>query len=652
MILPNRIIKNKPPRMSFLKAFSPRDSRYFPTSFIKRVFQEGEGHRRKDSLTGLNRLPTFWVRSNAISILSTPEEFYETLLKHSSQATDRVSLASLYLGTGKLEQQLLNTLADRYCTQSHLKVRVVMDGNRGTRFERPNRDSKGNKGNDTDTVQSHSAATLFQSVMSSMQPTSKNAMSQFRVGLFNMPLKPNDWFAHFILPRLPPRYNELLTTFHLKAYVFDDTLIMSGANLSNDYFTSRQDRYWVIQNASLANLYHEMIDILYDTSIDVNHMNTTRSNTNPNKNIEAKHETSKLTNLENTQHIKHRQPPTSLNNTTDYEKMHLKLEALMRPQVRASKWSTFEEGAQEQTSTPSPSKGWACIRPSIQCAALGMRHDETMTKGLMERLDDMGDDRIVHGSGSGVKDHIQPSTVYVSTGYLNFHNHYKQLLLQMRTNISIIAASPKANGFFTASGISSSLPVAYSLIAQRLYREAQKYARHLPARQSFEINEYEREEWTYHAKGLWFTEEQEQRQEELDRTDWYDPDDTQVWVDANDAVKGGKDDGKDDVNDGSLEKKVDENTLDGTSGGSLTLVGSPNFGHRSVERDFESSLLVVTEDKELRTEMERELQQLISYTSPVDAATFEQQDRKLKGLFNWSHGWWISIASRLVRGWM
>ena len=60
-----------------------------------------------------------------------------------------------------------------------------------------------------------------------------------------------DWFAHFILPRLPPRYNELLTTFHLKAYVFDDTLIMSGANLSNDYFTSRQDRYWVIQNAIL-----------------------------------------------------------------------------------------------------------------------------------------------------------------------------------------------------------------------------------------------------------------------------------------------------------------------------------------------------------------------------------------------------------------
>ena len=90
----------------------------------------------------------------------------------------------------------------------------------------------------------------------------------------------------------------------------------------------------------------------------------------------------------------------------------------------------------------------------------------------------------------------------------------------------------------------------------------------------------------------------------------------------------------------------------GMSGGSLTLIGSPNFGCRSVERDFESSLLIVTEDKELKIEMEREINQLMAYTSPVEATTFTKKGRKLSGLFNWSHGWWISPASRLVKGFM
>ena len=83
----------------------------------------------------IQRLPTFWVKSKSITILSTPKEFYDTLMTHSEQATTRVSLASLYLGTGKLEEELLCTLCENYCRQDNLKVRVVMDRNRGTRLD-------------------------------------------------------------------------------------------------------------------------------------------------------------------------------------------------------------------------------------------------------------------------------------------------------------------------------------------------------------------------------------------------------------------------------------------------------------------------------------------------------------------------------------
>ena len=78
----------------------------------------------------------------------------------------------------------------------------------------------------------------------------------------DMPLSEGDIFTRLVRPRLGARYNELLHTFHLKAYAFDDTVIMSGANLSNDYFTDRQDRYWVFRCRALADFYHELVDAL------------------------------------------------------------------------------------------------------------------------------------------------------------------------------------------------------------------------------------------------------------------------------------------------------------------------------------------------------------------------------------------------------
>jgi CDP-diacylglycerol--glycerol-3-phosphate 3-phosphatidyltransferase len=637
------------------------------------------------------RLPTFWVKTSDVTILSTPQEFYDTLLKHSRTATQRVSLASLYMGTGTLEQALVNNLCKNYCQQDHLKVRIVMDGNRGTRVERstvvldedppPTATTATTAATTatTATTKPHSAATLFQSsLLSAATRTPKKDnidhthLSDFRVGLFNMPLKTNDWFAKFVLPHLPPRYNELLTTFHLKAYVFDDTLIMSGANLSNDYFTSRQDRYWVIKNKALASLYHDIIDILYDASNDIDDVLGPQGSPSPSKS--------------NSPTPPSPLPPKPKHAPISPGTMKIKLEQLMLPKDRNLEWSTFEKEAQAHTSfTSPPSKGWACIRPSLQCAALEVRDDEIMTKGLLERLNHMGEERTRQEYN---RQPHPPPTTYVSTGYLNFHDHYKALLLKMCTNVHLLTASPSANGFFTASGISGSLPMAYSLIEQRLYAQIQHYTRNDNAPRSFLIHEYQQHNWTYHAKGLWFAEEQEQQEEQkeqeeqeqqkknkdngvhtsdgegnygktpVDRENWYVPDDNHPsWGTTADGTLRGVESKQEQVKQkrersGRGGGNKTRGSSHGMSGGSLTLIGSPNFGCRSVERDFESSLLIVTEDKELKIEMEREINQLMAYTSPVEATTFTKKGRKLSGLFNWSHGWWISPASRLVKGFM
>lgn len=41
--------------------------------------------------------------------------------------------------------------------------------------------------------------------------------------------------------------SELFGVHHIKAQIFDDTVILTGANLSETYFTNRKDWYFVIE---------------------------------------------------------------------------------------------------------------------------------------------------------------------------------------------------------------------------------------------------------------------------------------------------------------------------------------------------------------------------------------------------------------------
>lgn len=62
---------------------------------------------------------------------------------------------------------------------------------------------------------------------------------------------------------LPPRWNEVLSVYHMKSYIFDNNMIISGANLSNDYFTSRIDRYVLFEDCpELIQFYEDFFSIL------------------------------------------------------------------------------------------------------------------------------------------------------------------------------------------------------------------------------------------------------------------------------------------------------------------------------------------------------------------------------------------------------
>lgn len=138
--------------------------------------------------------------------------------------------------------------------------------------------------------------------------------------------------------------------------------------------------------------------------------------------------------------------------------------------------------------------------------------------------------------------HRQQSwTIHLTSGYFNFTEKYKLFILKTRARFRFLTASPEANGFFNSKGVSRFLPPAYTFIERQFYRHVKRAGR----QNEISIEEYKRPGWTYHAKGLWIS-----------------------------------------LTDRALP--------------SVTMIGSPNFGQRSSERDLEAQALVITKNENLR----------------------------------------------------
>ena len=57
------------------------------------------------------------------------------------------------------------------------------------------------------------------------------------------------------------------------------------------------------------------------------------------------------------------------------------------------------------------------------------------------------------------------------------------------------------------------------------------------------------------------------------------------------------------------------------------MVGSPNFGYRSVEKDLEAQLALVTKNRALQEALHHEQRRLFDCSSKVTRDTFNKRDR-------------------------
>ncbi|KAL8836851.1 MAG: hypothetical protein Q9170_002742, partial [Blastenia crenularia] len=169
-------------------------------------------------------VPRIDIRADQIEVLEGPKEFYETLKRRIRAAKKRIYLSTLYIG--KSENELISTIHEALDAEPELRVSILTDALRGTR-EDPEA----------------SCASLLASLLAEFP-------ERVEVRMYHTPN-----LVGLRKRFIPKRINEGWGLQHIKLYGIDDEIILSGANLSSDYFTNRQDRYHVFSSKRVTNYF-------------------------------------------------------------------------------------------------------------------------------------------------------------------------------------------------------------------------------------------------------------------------------------------------------------------------------------------------------------------------------------------------------------
>uniref|UniRef100_A0A668A9E2 CDP-diacylglycerol--glycerol-3-phosphate 3-phosphatidyltransferase n=1 Tax=Myripristis murdjan TaxID=586833 RepID=A0A668A9E2_9TELE len=460
-------------------------------------------------------VPAFRVPGAHIHILTSPEEFYQTMKARIKTAKRRVVMASLYLGTGPLEQDLVDCMEEalrRSQEDSHapdLKVSVLLDYTRGSRGEINSR--------------------------TMLLPLLQRFTSQMRVSLYHTPD-----LRGLLRLLVPQRFNETIGVQHIKVYLFDDSIIISGANLSDSYFTNRQDRYVLLDNCGeLADFFSDLVGAVGDVSLQLQ----------PDDSV---------TMLDGMVH-------PYKGNRDDFSASARKriMEVVNSARTQQRLLSQSEDSEDEGTGDREEGEEDTWVFPLVQMKPLGIQVDEQVTQHLL--------------TGAGAD-----TTVFLTSGYFNLTRAYMGLVLGAGASYRILTASPEVNGFFGAKGVAGAIPAAYIHIARQFYNEVCQ----LGQQERVHLHEYHRPQWTFHAKGLWYY-------------------------------------------------------LQGQSRPCLTLIGSPNFGYRSVHRDLEAQIAIVTANQDLQAQLQEEQELLYQRSTEVSSSTFERPDRHVK--------LWVKLVTPLIK---
>lgn len=266
---------------------------------------------------------------------------------------------------------------------------------------------------------------------------------------------------------VPKRINEGWGLQHMKLYGVDDEIILSGANLSSDYFTNRQDRYHLFSSKDITEYFSNIhgaissLSFLVEPSDGPSGFSLTWPETNPAVSplTQPKHFVAQSTRLLSKLVSSKSGPSTTLDQTP-----------AERRDTSVYMLAQFSQLLEPDTSTELPA--------------------------------------VTHVLRTLASPEFANSSWTFTAGYFNPAPSLTKLLLSTAShNNTVITASPFANGFYKSPGVSGLLPDAYTLLARRFLRAVH----HCKREDSTVLREWRKGTvgepggWTYHAKGLWVT---------------------------------------------------------------------------------------------------------------------------------------------------
>ncbi|MGY3926938.1 CDP-diacylglycerol--serine O-phosphatidyltransferase [Aeromonas simiae] len=166
----------------------------------------------------LDRLPKIAVGADHFDVLYSAKDFKQRILDLIATARQRIYLVALYLQDDEAGREILDALYAAKARNPDLDIKVFVD------FHRAQRGliGKGKQGGNHQLYQARAA----------------------------------EHAEHIEIYGVPVKGRELLGVLHLKGFVFDDTVLYSGASLNDVYLYQqeryRYDRYHQIESQELA----------------------------------------------------------------------------------------------------------------------------------------------------------------------------------------------------------------------------------------------------------------------------------------------------------------------------------------------------------------------------------------------------------------
>ncbi|TPX49502.1 CDP-diacylglycerol---glycerol-3-phosphate 1-phosphatidyltransferase [Synchytrium endobioticum] len=480
--------------------------------------------------------PVFGTQGDNIEIIQLPTEFHQVLLDMIRGARRFVTLVSLDLGSEQTD--IVEALHASLREKPELNVHVLLDS-------------------------------LYKPQALGMLAKLKQEFDgRCRLSFFESPTAARKVIIKRILTT---RVDEVLGVQHMKCYLFDNDVIIGGANLNTAYLTNRQDRYIRFKNnTALTQFYYDLTNTLGDVS----------------------HHPVAADDPNGSSYLSPDQKKESI-----FKKAKLKLDTKKTFKKVSKALQDFVHRWQHKVSINEGDD--TVLVPTMQLGFINLRQDEALFEELLgttcvpntissnvgitgEEANVANGNRIVDDEGGGdgkqdnTKDDVNKWRVVLSSPYFNFPPHYRYLLLRSNelagTKFKIMTAAPKCTELGKEEGLAKHVPSAYTYLEYR-FLHPYNIIKKNKKQKDFVLEEYGREGWTFHGKGIWL----------------YAPGDPLPCA---------------------------------------TTVGSSNFNKRSLKRDFEASLCILTNNRSLQQRIHDNLEFMRQSATPVDEEILQSKERK------------------------